>query len=225
MIVACTWGEYVCTWFMWGSLLTCMYVGASHESHKSHVTSQPNTIWTKSRVQVEFGVGWCFLDPNNISCALSRSRTAYFFIPNNVWTKYSFGWYLKLRKRSQTGFKAWHLLEASLIYSRHHLVQWETFYKYRGSKRKVDLRRKKCWGTSAVGPGCLVRLYYKKGREYDWIIEVLGILRSLPVLWVPWLRLVTWGSHQRMERGVLLVGRRLLKPSCDPAPGDLVGPG
>ena len=92
MIVACTWGEYVCTWFMWGSLLTCMYVGASHGSHKSHVTSQPNTIWTKSRVQVEFGVGWRFLDPNNISCALSRSRTAHFFIPNNVWTKYYLEW-------------------------------------------------------------------------------------------------------------------------------------
>ena len=103
MIVVCTWGEYVCTWFMWGSLLTCMYVGASHESHKSHVTSQPNTIWTKSRVQVEFGVGWRFLDPNNISCVLSHSRTAHFFIPNNVWTKYSFGWYLKLRKHSRTG--------------------------------------------------------------------------------------------------------------------------
>ena len=97
------WGEYVCTWFMWGSLLTCVYVGASHESHKSHVTSQPNTIWTKSRVQVEFGVGWRFLDPNNISCALSCSRTAHFFISNNVWAKYSFGWYLKSRKRSRTG--------------------------------------------------------------------------------------------------------------------------
>ena len=81
----------------------CMYVGASHESHKSYVTSQPNTIWMKSRVQVEFGVGWCFLDPNKISRALSLSRTAHFFIPNNVWTKYSFGWYLKSRKRSQTG--------------------------------------------------------------------------------------------------------------------------
>ena len=80
-----------------------LYVGASHESHKSHVTSQPNTIWTKSRVQVEFGVGWRFLDPNNISRALSRSRTAHFFIPNNVWIKYSFGWYLKSRKRSRTG--------------------------------------------------------------------------------------------------------------------------
>ena len=103
MIVVCTWGEYVCTWFMWGSLLTCVYVGASHESHKSHVMSQPNTIWTKLRVQVEFGVGWRFLDPNNISRALSRSRTAHFFISNNVWTKYSFGWYLKSRKRSRTG--------------------------------------------------------------------------------------------------------------------------
>ena len=61
-----------------------------------------------------------------------------------------------------------------------------------------------------MGPGCLVRLFYKKGREYDQIIEVLGILRSLPVLQVPRLWLVTWGSHQRMERGVLLVGRRRL---------------
>ena len=61
-----------------------------------------------------------------------------------------------------------------------------------------------------MGPGRLVRLYYKRGREYDRIREVLGILRSLPVLRVPRLRLVTWGSHQRMERGVLLVGRRHL---------------
>ena len=42
-----------------------------------------------------------------------------------------------------------------------------------------------------MGPGHLVRLYYKKGREYDWIIEVLDVLRSLPVLRVPQLRLVT----------------------------------
>ena len=69
----------------------CMYVSASCESHKSHVTSQLNTIWMKLRVQVEFGVGWCFLDPNNISPALLCSQTAHFFIPNNVWTKYSFG--------------------------------------------------------------------------------------------------------------------------------------
>ena len=61
-----------------------------------------------------------------------------------------------------------------------------------------------------MGPGRLVRLYYKRGRKYDRIIEVLGILRSLPVLRVPRLRLVTWGSHQRMECGVLLVGRRRL---------------
>ena len=61
-----------------------------------------------------------------------------------------------------------------------------------------------------MGPGRLVRLYYKRGREYDWIIEVLDILRSLPVLRVPQLRLVTWGSHQRMEYGALLVGRRRL---------------
>ena len=61
-----------------------------------------------------------------------------------------------------------------------------------------------------MGPGRLVRLYYKKGREYDQIIEVLGILRSLLVLQVPRLWLVMWGSHQRMERDVLLVERRLL---------------
>ena len=56
-----------------------------------------------------------------------------------------------------------------------------------------------------MGPGRLVRLYYKKGKRSDRIREVLGILRSLLVLRVPWLRLVTWGSHQRMECGVLLV--------------------
>ena len=61
-----------------------------------------------------------------------------------------------------------------------------------------------------MGPGRLVRLYYKRGREYDRIREVLGILRSLPVLWAPRLRLVMWGSHQRVECGVLLVGRRCL---------------
>ena len=50
-----------------------------------------------------------------------------------------------------------------------------------------------------MGPGRLVRLYYKKRRVYDWIIEVLGILRSLPVLRVLQLRLVTWGSHQMLQ--------------------------
>ena len=58
-----------------------------------------------------------------------------------------------------------------------------------------------------MGPGCLVRLSYKKGKKRDWIMEVLGILRSLLVLRVPRLQLVTWGSHQRMECGVLLVGQ------------------
>ena len=57
-----------------------------------------------------------------------------------------------------------------------------------------------------MGPGRLVRLYYRKGKKHDRIIEVLGILRSLPVLRVLWLQLMTWGSHQRMECGVLLVG-------------------
>ena len=58
-----------------------------------------------------------------------------------------------------------------------------------------------------MGPGRLVRLFYRKRKKHDQIIEVLGILRSLLVLWVPWLWLVTWGSHQRMEHGVLLVGQ------------------
>ena len=61
-----------------------------------------------------------------------------------------------------------------------------------------------------MGPGRLVRLFYKRGREYDRIREVLSIFRSLPVLRVPRLQVVTWGSHQRMECGVLLVGRRRL---------------
>ena len=37
-------------------------------------------------------------------------------------------------------------------------------------------------------------------------MEVLKVLRSLPVWPVPWLWLVIWGSHQRMVCGVLLVG-------------------
>ena len=61
-----------------------------------------------------------------------------------------------------------------------------------------------------MGPGHLVRLSYKKEKKRDRIIEVLGILRSLLVLWVLQLWLVTWGSHQRMECGVLLVGQRHL---------------
>ena len=61
-----------------------------------------------------------------------------------------------------------------------------------------------------MGPRRLVRLYYRKGRKHDWIIEVLGVLRSLLVLQVLWLWLVTWGSHQRMECGALLVGQHCL---------------
>ena len=59
-----------------------------------------------------------------------------------------------------------------------------------------------------MGPGGLVRLFYRKEKKHDQIIEVLGILRSLLVLWVPRLWLVTWGSHQRMECGILLVRQR-----------------
>ena len=58
-----------------------------------------------------------------------------------------------------------------------------------------------------MGPRRLIRLFYRKGKKHNWIIGVLGILRSLLVLWVPQLQLVTEGSHQRMECGVLLVGR------------------
>ena len=32
-----------------------------------------------------------------------------------------------------------------------------------------------------MGPRYLVRLYYKKGKKCDQIIEVLEVLRSLPV--------------------------------------------
>ena len=32
-----------------------------------------------------------------------------------------------------------------------------------------------------MGPRRLVRLYYRKGKKHDQIIEVLKVLRSLPV--------------------------------------------